>query len=275
MSKLLHPTTYTDVNAVLRDFLAYIQAILGSRFLGMYLSGSLALGDFDPHSSDIDFVVVTDAEIADDLFVALQDMHTHFDESLSPWAAKVEAVYIPQDALRHSAPTTARYPQIEKGTTLFKDHLESGWIFQCDILREHGVVVAGPDPRTLIDPVDPDDMRRAVAAIPGLWLEQARHDPSWLAWLHQRGNQAFVVLTLCRLLYTLDSGTVASKLAAACWAQKALGKRWAALIERSFAGQHDSRETPDSDVNDTVALIQYTVERSQQQGFTPPPVGPR
>jgi hypothetical protein len=264
MREPLHPTLYADVNAVLHDFLASIQAVVGSHFRGMYLSGSLALGDFDPHSSDIDFVVVTDVALSDDLFVALQDMHARFDESLSPWAAKVEAVYIPQDALRHYAPSPARYPQVEKGRTLFMDHLESGWIFQCYIMREHGVVVAGPDLRTLIDPVDPDDMRRTVAAIPESWLEQAHHDPAWLAWLHQRRHQIFVVLTLCRLLYTLDSGAVASKPVAARWAEKALGTRWAGLIERSRAAQHDSGDSPDSDVNDTVALIQYTVERFRQ-----------
>jgi predicted nucleotidyltransferase len=275
MDEQLHLTPYANVNAVLHDFLVSIQAILGSHLRGMYLFGSLALGDFDPHGSDIDFVVVTDADIADDLFRALHDMHARFDASLSPWAAKVEAVYIPQDALRRATQTPGQYPQVEKGRTLFLDQLESGWVVQCDILREHGVVVAGPDPRTLIDPVDPDDMRRSAAVIAGSWLERARHDPSWLAWLQHEGGQAFVVLTLCRLLYTLDSGTVASKPAAARWVQKALGKRWAALIERSLAEQHDSRETPDSEVNDTVALIQYTVERCQQQGFPPPPAEPR
>ena len=259
-----YPTPHADVNGVLRDLLAQVQTILGTHFVGMYLSGSLALGDFDPRSSDIDVVVVTDTALSDDLFVAIRDMHARFDESRSPWAAKVEAVYIPLDALRHSAPTSARYPQVEKGRTLFMDHLESGWIFQCYTLREHGVVMAGPDPRTLIDPVAPSDMRRAVAAIPALWLEQAQHDPAWLAWLQQRGHQAFVVLTLCRLLYTLDSGAVASKPAAAQWAQKALGRRWADLIERSRARQQESGDTPESDVNDTVALIQYTVERFRQ-----------
>ena len=256
-------TPYADVNAVLHDFAARIRAILGSHFLGMYLYGSLALGDFDPHSSDIDFIVVTDAEIADDLFMALQEMHAHFDESGSPWAAKVEAAYIPQGALRHSAPTSAQYPQIEKGRSLARDHLEIGWAFQCYTLREHGVVVLGPDPRTLIDPVDPHDIRRAVVAITSGWLEGARHDPAWLVWLQHRSAQAFIVLTLCRFLYTLDSGTVAPKAVAAQWAQKALGQRWAELIERSLAGQHDESETPDSDVDDTVALIQYTVERIQ------------
>jgi predicted nucleotidyltransferase len=93
MQELLHPTPYSDVNAVLHDFEARLQALLGSHFRGMYLCGSLALGDFNPNSSDIDFVVVTEGVISDDLFLALREMHTQFDESLSPWAAKVEAVY--------------------------------------------------------------------------------------------------------------------------------------------------------------------------------------
>jgi hypothetical protein len=258
-----HPTSYADVNAVLHNFAVRIQSLLGNHFCGMYLYGSLALGDFDPHHSDIDFIVVTDAELADDLFVALQNLHTDFDKSSSPWAAKIEAAYIPQSALHHVAPTRAHYPQVEKGTPLLKAPLEIGWIFQCYTMREHGVIVAGPDPHTLVDPIDPADMRRAIPAIPNMWQEHVRDDPSWLDWLRQRENQAFVVLTLCRLLYTLDEADVASKPFAARWAQKNLGTQWAGLIERALAGQHERSKTPESDVNNTVALIQYTLERCQ------------
>jgi len=82
--------------------------------------------------------------------------------------------------------------------------------------------------------------------------------------VRHRENQAFVVLTLCRMLYTLDSGAVASKPRAARWARKVVDKRWVGLIQRSLAGQHDSGETPDSDVRDTVALIEYTVSSSER-----------
>ena len=105
--RLVHPTPYADVNAVLHDFLARIRLILGERFRGMYLDGSLALGDFAPHSSDIDFVVTTDAQLSDDLFMALRDMHARFDASGSPWATEIEAVYIPRDALRRDNPAPA------------------------------------------------------------------------------------------------------------------------------------------------------------------------
>lgn len=258
------PTLYVDVNEVLYNFTVRIQMILGSHFRGMYLYGSLALGDFDPHGSDIDFIVVTDAELTDDLIVALRDMHARFEENLSPWAGKVEVTYIPQEALHHLTPTSARYPQVEKGTPLFTAPLEIGWIFQCYTLREHGVRIAGPDPRQLLDPIDPSDLRRAVPTIPDMWLEQARHDPSWLDWIRQRENQAFVVLTLCRLLHVLDKATVVSKPTAARWSQRVLDTRWSGLIKRSLAGQHEQSETPESDVQETLALLQYTVERSHE-----------
>lgn len=264
MTMQVYPTPYPDVNRVLGDFLARTHDILGDRFIGMYLYGSLALGDFDPHGSDIDYIVVTESELPGGLVAALCGMHADFSASDSPWATKIEAAYVPRGALRDGAPVDARYPQIEKGTTLVLERLESGWSFQCHTLREYGITVAGPQPRTLIGPVDPHSMRRAAAAQVNLWLEQARHDHEWLAWLRHRGNQAFVVLTLCRMLYTLDSGTVASKPAAARWAQERLGARWAGLIAHALIGQHDSGDTPYPDVGDTIALLQYTVERYRE-----------
>jgi len=257
----LYLTPYADVNVVLRDFLACIQAISGACFLGMYLDGSLALGDFDPHSSDIDFVVVTDAALSDDLFVALRDMHARFDASDSPWAREVEAIYISRDALRRYDPNNTLCPRIERGETLVMEHLDSGWVIHCYILREHGMAVAGPDPRPLIDRVDPQDLRRAMAAIAESWLEPARHDR---AALRRRGTQTYMVKTLCRMLYTLDSGAVVSKPVAARWARNISDGRWAALIERASAWRKDParQDTPsDEEIDDTLALIEYTLEQ--------------
>jgi Nucleotidyltransferase domain len=167
----LQPTHYPDVNSVLHDFLIGVQAILDAHFVGMYLYGSLTLGNFNPEASDIDFIVVTDAELSDTLFEALRLLHGRFDASGSKWAAKIEAAYIPRDVLHRDTPSTARYPQVEKGTTLVRDPLESGWSFQRLTLREHGVVVAGPGPRELITAADPN--RRTAPAWPH-WCARAR-----------------------------------------------------------------------------------------------------
>ena len=249
---------------VLLDFTDHIRSILGDQFLGLYLYGSLALGEFDPHTSDIDFIVVTDVDISDDSFNALREMHAQFDSSDSPWSGKIEAAYIPQEALNHTTSTSTVYPQVEKGTALLRAPLEIGWAFQRHTLREHGVIVSGRDLRTTIKPVDPADMRQAVAVIAKGWLEQSCHDSSWIGWAHIRSNQAFVVLSLCRFLYNLETGRVTSKHAAARWAQKNLNASWNELIERSLAGQHGSQETPEDDFRSMLTLLGTTVTRSQQ-----------
>jgi hypothetical protein len=41
-----YPTPYTDINEMLALLLTRLQAILGQHFIGIYLSGSLVVGDF-------------------------------------------------------------------------------------------------------------------------------------------------------------------------------------------------------------------------------------
>jgi hypothetical protein len=261
------PTPDDQVNIVLQDFTARIQAILGSQFVGLYLYGSLALGDFDPQSSDIDLIVVTLSELSPELLPALRAMHREFDRSGSPWAGKVEAAYAPLEALRNPAPTARPFPQVEKGTQLFLAPPEAGWAFQRHTLREQGLIVSGPGPGTLTGPVDRAEMQRAAAAILGGWQAQARQDPDWLDWVRRRGPQSFVVLTICRLLYSLKTGSVVSKPAAARWAQKNSEPGRAALIQRALAGQQGEDEVSELELEATLgfldeALIQAQAKRS-------------
>jgi hypothetical protein len=257
------PTPYPDVNVVLSDFQISIGSILGNRFLAMYLSGSLALGDFAHERSDIDFVVVTDSELSNDHFSSLQAMHTRFNTSDSPWAGEVEAVYIPKASMPRHDPTRSRHPHIQRGpdNILEMDQLASDWIVQRHILREHGIVMVGPAPRSVIEPVQPDDMRRAVIDLIKEWWGSIGDDP---APLRRRGYQVYAVQTMCRVLYTLERGDVVSKPVAARWARKELDDRWSGLIERSLAWTKDLQQTADGDVERTRELIQLTVERCTQ-----------
>ena len=80
----------------------------------MYLFGSLANGDFDQYS-DIDVLIVTDGELANDTFLALQEMHTEIAKIDSPWAAQQEVSYIcllytppsPRDRQKSRMPSSA------------------------------------------------------------------------------------------------------------------------------------------------------------------------
>jgi hypothetical protein len=45
---------HPEVNSVLQKLLSGVRALLGDHFVGMYLDGSLAIGDFEPGKSDLD-----------------------------------------------------------------------------------------------------------------------------------------------------------------------------------------------------------------------------
>jgi hypothetical protein len=236
--------------------------VLGERFVGMYLYGSLAAGDFSPDRSDIDFVVVTDGELSGAPLSALTEMHDHFAAGDSSWATEIDGSYIPRDALRRYDPGTAEHPHVERGVGKLRvEHFGPDWVIQRHVLREHGVALAGPAPRTLIDPVGPDDIRRAARALALEVWAPLGENPAELAHWH-RGAQVYAILTMCRMLHTLETGALVSKQAAGLWARSALGELWVPLIDRALAWKKtDPREATPADTAAMGALIRLVVER--------------
>jgi hypothetical protein len=222
----------------------------------MYLDGSLANGDFD-EASDIDFVVVTDQEVSGDLFSALQAMHDRIATLDTPWAMHLEGSYFGQESIRRYDPAQAMHPNFEwgRGERLKMVYHDLSWLVHYWILRERGITMAGPPPHTLIDPVSPADLRQAMLSVLPAMATDILHAPEQIA---AREYQSYIVLTVCRMLYTLENGAVASKPAAAAWAQQALAKRWQPLIKRALVGRHHPDETAtEKDVKETLKFIGY------------------
>ena len=136
-------------------------------------------------------------------------------------------------------------------------------------MREHRAVVAGPDPRTLIDPIAPDELRRAMADLADLWLTPLRQKPQPL---QHRGPLTYTVLTLCRMLYTLRWGVVPSKPQAARWAEQVQEGRWSPLIERALAWRKaPAPQDPvrDDERRDALALLAYTMDQCRSLSRSP------
>ena len=264
----INPTPYPDVNEILNLLLSRVEEILSDQFIGMYLFGSLANGDFDSYS-DIDVLVVTDGEISSDRFSVLQIMHTEIAKIDSPWAVQQEVSYMPQKALRRFDPPNIQHPFLDRGEgemLKIKAH-ESDWIIQRHLLRERGIVITGPDLKTLIDPVTPYALRQAVVDVLPLWIEPILANPSKI---ESRGYQSFCVLSLCRMLYTLQNKAILSKPAASKWAIATLDSHWKPLIERAVVGRQNSNlEALTEDINETLELMKYTLEVSKQPSIFP------
>ncbi len=252
------PTPYPEVNAVLHELQTGIEQTLGERLVGLYLHGSLAGGQFNPHSSDIDFLAVTTEALPEESLSALKAMHARLTLSGLKWAAKMEGSYIPRAELRDFDPAHSYFPALRADGTFTIDGHGHEWTIQRYIVREMGVVLFGPDPRSLIDPIGPDDLRRAVTGLVHDWWAPMLADPHLLL---TREYQAYAALTMARMFYTLEHGTIVPKPAAAQWARQLQGGRWASLIDQALAWPAGPQ--PDR-LTETMEMIRAAVAHSEQ-----------
>ncbi len=209
-------TPFPEVNELLTRLLNGVSAILGKDFVGMYLFGSLTLGAFND-GSDIDYVVVTESALSNGLVARLAALHEQIASLPNRFATEIEASYIPRKAFRRYDAADREHPHIDRGEgerLVQRWTHEEDWIVQRYVLHQHGITIAGPDVRGLLDPVSPDELKGAVSAIlRGWWLPMVDDDYK----LQKSGYQAYAVLSMCRIAYTLERGDVLSKLAAAAW----------------------------------------------------------
>jgi hypothetical protein len=245
------PTPIPELNAVLAHLVGEVQRLLGDNFVGAYLQGSFAIGDATEHS-DCDVVIITRRDITAEELPALQAMHAAIHQLPHPrWRNGLEASYAPAAILRRWS-TTPRDPPGEPRGDDWADPGTSGsppraypfWYLDHGAdhlvrsehdnsqvvrwtLREKGVVLAGPDPKRLIDPVTPDTLRAEVRETMDRCLALNLEPLGMKAWLH------FWVGLYCRMAHTLATGQVHSKKAGVAWALSHLDPAWRAFIERS------------------------------------------
>src|SRR3954465_13824854 len=107
-ARRVRPTPFPDLNDVLAEFVEGLRRALGHGLVGAYLVGSFALGDADEHS-DVDFIVVTAAEVTDAEIASLNALHGRLFALESPWAQHLEGSYVPAERFRRLDPTCAPF----------------------------------------------------------------------------------------------------------------------------------------------------------------------
>jgi len=250
------PTPYPTVNNLLRILIREHKAILTDGLVAFYLHGSLALGDFDIEDSDIDYLIVTRDEISAKAWEQLAAVKRRFQGSGIPLAMRLDGLFATEVSVRCYQPD--RLP-LQNGPIVHSQELDA-WgsqsVLDRYVVRNQGVVVSGPPPASLIDPISPADLRQAVrATVNESWASHLDENRIWFF------NPAFAhnaVITLCRVLYTLEHGDMVSKPTAITWARETLDARWDLLIRQviqSNAGDWQSDEP--------IAFLRYVVERCQ------------
>jgi hypothetical protein len=247
-------TPFPELNEVLDDLVATVRSILGENFVGAYLTGSLALGAADAHS-DCDFQIAIREPLSSEQERALRALHDEIPTRPGYWPRNIEGSYALQSDLASLDRLHRDWLFVDRG------HREMEWSTHCNreehrwTLRERGTALAGPEPRTFVSEVPADLLRARMVEYIGPYipelLEWTTFDIAWA--------QRYAVTSLCRMLYTLRAGEVASKPAALAWGLEALDPEWHGLIRQVI----DDRPLPWNDpprpgsVEQTVAFAEH------------------
>jgi predicted nucleotidyltransferase len=259
------PTPYPELNNVLRDLVNSAQEILSNNFVGAYLQGSFAVGDFDLHS-DVDFIIVMEAEPSDDQIHTLQIMHERVYNLDTRWAQHLEGSYFPKEVLRHPSQRGEKLWYLDNGShSLIKaDHCNT--IVVRWVVRENGITLAGPPSETLVDPIPVEMLRMEIMETITGWGQEIIDHPKRF---NNRFYQTYIVLNFCRMLHDLHTGFPGSKLAGAGWAKTNLDSSWNGLIDRTWSGRPNPaisvRQPADpKDFESTLKFVQYVINKSKQ-----------
>jgi hypothetical protein len=191
----------TEISAVTGRFVEELDRRCPGLLEGLYLVGSVAMGDFRPHESDLDYIAVL-------------------------------RTCPPPDALRAALRALPRRPHFEGVCVTWEDlrsrPQQPGNLVAWHELAWHGVAVRGPArPEVWVD-------LEALLAYSRQNLESY-----WRPWVQGKGRwwaftawgASWGVLGVSRLRHLLATGKLTSKTGAGQWAKATMGSQWHPILD--------------------------------------------
>ncbi|MBA2711573.1 MAG: DUF4111 domain-containing protein [Tatlockia sp.] len=227
--KIKNCTPYQDINKVLEELSLGLNTILADNFIGLYLFGSLVYGDFKEGSSDIDLVAIVKQPFNGYEIQQVKQLHQVINEHHPKWRERIECSYTPFPMLVHILPP--KEPRPYYGGGIFYEDADYGneWIINNYLLGIHSIALMGPSFNSLAKPIPIEEVQ--MACIRDLFQEWAPKQND-LKWLENSHYQSYLILNLCRILFTVYCNKTGSKLVSAAWVKK-IFPQWQILIKEA------------------------------------------
>ena len=253
------PSLPVPLDRILPPLLDDLRSSLGADLVGAYLYGSAISGGFDPALSDLDLLVVT-ARSTDEIdFDVFDGIAKRLVTREPDWPDRLDVTFVGQETLatfRSGGPLV----EISHDDPLHRIPNADDWLETWFLAREADRALIGPSPRTLIPPIDIGEFLAGAALDVDRLVEKARDDP-------RDGSVAYRLLTLCRLLRSLESGAVCSKDEGAAWVAERFSDA-APVIDTAQAVRHGggARVFTDDERVAVENVMTFLAERIRQTG---------
>jgi streptomycin 3"-adenylyltransferase len=215
-----------DLQAFLEENVALLKTQLGDHLVGVYLHGSVAMGGFNPHKSDIDYLVIVDQPLS-------TDQKQRIGAGLVALAKDAPAKGIEMHIVTRAALKKFTYP------TPFELHYSQMWHdqfanHQVDFVTQkydgdlaaHLTVTRSRGVRLYGEPID-----KVLPEIPPRFYQAAIVSDVQNAREQIVANPVYYILNLCRVLVYLQRGAVTSKIEAGNEGEQLIPPQYRPLVK--------------------------------------------
>jgi predicted nucleotidyltransferase len=215
-----------------------LSGILKGNFVGLYIMGSFVMGDWDPETSDIDFIAVTRKRLSKIESVEIGKMHRELSKTVL--GKKLDGAYVYLEQLRQK--------RFQERTGSFEDH-EFKPDYQCHLsadnilcLLEYGRCIQGVPIKELGLSVSKEE------------LFQASHDMLLEDTVETDKKEDFrtlyyILIDMLRCIYTLETGRIPTKSRAIEHCKNLVGNSLYENIKAFRAGKIKEFSMKKSDLN--------------------------
>jgi predicted nucleotidyltransferase len=247
----------TDIDVY--DFIMQFQKILcqtSNKVVGIYLFGSLTYGGFDRKRSDIDLVVITKTFFKDYELDEIREMHKKLEKVNPYWSKRYEVSYTPVEMLKEKEPPKISRPYYN---VIFYDEATYGneWLINNYLLYNHGITVYGPDFKTLlVENIEIQDIQQCcIKDFFAEWLPKINDDK----WLSNSHYQSYLVVNVCRILYTVFNREVANKQISCSWVKNEFAG-WVELINEAEAWDYNTTMKKEPEAKEFIEFSRKMLE---------------
>ena len=177
------------------------------------------------------------------------------------WGSRLECSYTPIDLFKNISPPKEPRPYYGNGFFYEEAPYGNEWIINNYLLYHYAIPLFGPDFKELTGPIKIEEVQKAcIRDLFVEWIPKINN----FAYLNNSHYQSYLILNLCRILYTVLHKPTGSKKTSAEWVKQELDPQWKNLIESAERWQYGKEM--DQPVL-TIEFIKFAVHEISKTGL--------
>jgi hypothetical protein len=225
---------------LLDEYVTLMEQQLPGLLVGFYLHGSIALGAFNPRSSDIDAIAVVNRRCTATDIDALKALHQTIQTKYPrPF---LEVIYLQVSDLGKEADQVEPFPYAHDGDFEPRGHFEINSVTWW-LLKNRGITLRGTPAADLNFSVDWDRLIANMRINLNSYWASYTHNPRYIAMLFSDYSVQWAVTGVLRQYYSFREHNITSKEGAGLYALDHVPERWHRLIQEALNIRSDTQSS--------------------------------